>query len=328
MTKDGIPSDELDAAVAIVRSLLVQLGGAPIAADDTPIHRFGIDSSGESGILLTWRLSDAFFAELSPDELSSGMSVLDIARLMSRRQSSNARSESPVRLFVSIRRGLGSGQGAGTEAVDWGANPRETQRVMRRGPLTLSGLDCGFDDLLQAIDDDLGPAHGFWDSMCHKNVNIELCELFGSVGALVNYLWRLRQAKGRRPIPRFGIGGARPSDHDARADWARRDLARLVAVMGLTNETTMRESENLHGVFTGCGGSNASVAAGGTSVGRRWRSLLGFEVRCSLGAEPGPWRKWIYGDLRYDLPRGIETFGDLAAYLLSKTKGESKIRPT
>lgn len=340
-TSEGLTTD-VQAACEIVRCLVQGRGPRALVGPTDSLQTCGFEECAAARTLLGWRLADAFFAEVHPEELSGAMSLSDVASMMLRRQATSAAGESPTRYFVIIREALARGTGCAAASVTWDSSPRELVRsALRRRP-TLELADWGFDDLLRWMDGVRAVEPSLFDLPMPFEGDWPIHGAFedkGEVAGVVNLLWRMvdGERSAERPLPsawpvcgyaparnrgrlqtRYGLDFHARVGRQFSAESVGAQLDRLLAVMGIVDDVSTSRGTDLQGLFESAGQRWSARARRGAAD--RWRRLLAFELKANFGVcIHGFWSKLVFGERAPRLPRSVKTVGDLLEEILRES---------
>jgi len=308
-----ITDEELDAAVSVVQSLVSVQCACAVDSPDSSLAECGISAADDSRTLLSWRLYDAFFATVEPEEIDPAASISDIALLAGDRQPVNRWNETPMFLFHRLRKVLAAKHGKEPADISWHTDFYGFHNANRGRWSFLTDVDCAWDDLLTELETELGPECELWDNLRPREPRWPFMEHVSTVGEMTNILWRFRCGGGDDPpLPRFCV--RRPRD-DALPDRvlvaARQQVARLLAVLGLSNATSAPQSASLVQLILDNGTRSFHDVGHDRRHVKRYRAVLELELRRTLQAHQTGLAKFLA--LPNSLSRSVKTVEDLGS---------------
>jgi hypothetical protein len=321
----------LAASAQILRRIIERQIGEPGVSEGAPIGELGITQSPDTLSIFVWRVFDAFFVDLDPQEISLKWTALDISPLLNSRQPADEHGLTPVGLFLTVQRALGRKEEQAPSVVYWDDNAYLLHRKMepaRKTWLTyLRWADWAYDDLLDDIDRELGHERDLTKSLWGR-ANVGICEAAPTVRLLVNYLWRLSGSASDRPARRFTLNQLCHGKTGTIIEAARLSVVRLLLVIGVIESVSVEDSEPLDEMFARSRDVGAAKHWVRGKVVRAMRYLLDFELRTTFSIYPrGSYQK-VYGGVRFGLPRRIKTFADLVAYVANGWRSAQRNRET
>lgn len=308
-----ITEEELDTAVSVVKSLVSVQCGRAVDSPDSSLAECGIGASGDSRILLSWRLYDAFFAAVEPGEINPAVSINDIALLASERQPVNRWNETPMFLFHHLRKTLAAKHDKEPGALSWHTDFYGFHNANRGRWSFLTDVDWAWDDLLTELETELGPDHQLWDNLWPREPRWPFMEHVSTIGEMTNILWRFRcGGSDDPPVPRFPV--QRPRDDalpDRVLEAARQQVARLLAVLGLVNAVSVSQSASLVQLILDNGTRCFHDVGHDRQHLRRYRAVLELELRRTLQAHQTRLAKFLA--LPNSLSRSVKTVENLGS---------------
>ena len=311
-------SEALHATTHVLGCLISQQTDCTHVTDDATLGQLGITDSRDSLAAFGWRLYDALFVRLDPQEISPDWSIAHLAALLDLRKPTDRSGLTPIELFLALRRGFTTKYDRPPDLVCWDSNPYDAHDAVKPARrfsfARFEWGEWGCCDLLEAVDAELGREHEFFDGILPK-LNTEVFSELATVGFLVNYFWRLRTSEGRRATPRFAVEVPQATDTSAMTIAARSNLKRLLTVMIPGVPVPPEEPCPIDRLLLKIARTGKGEHLKHKRMLAIGRSLLDFEVRSTFGVEPGGWHQRIYGDVCFRLPTRVRTFGDLVTYV-------------